>query len=741
MFPDIGDNCGSCPFCFKAIPKRKMAAHIRTHTGEKPYKCEFCPKAFSRNDKLIVHRRMHTGERPYVCFCGKSFTRQDKCKRHISTHPKSLVLQNQDKIVAPRHESMVSNIFKDEMKKEERPTNCEPLPEISCAQCDSKFSSEKLYQKHLKVHAGLKSLKDLYQCTCGREFRSVKWLKNHQTREGCTDSEDCSANAALVDNEDQSSISLSPSQIPIDDCISTNHMTLDKISKVSSVKPNPETLCNTPHEANHINNKNLPSKCQVPYITLKKECMDELDKIKSGGTIDNLANAHEDQLSSETSSNHEAGFQCDFCRKLFAKKHKMQIHRRMHTGEKPFPCHVCGKAFSRKDHMLKHINVHYKYRTQGEVQSSKSLDLETDNGHGNAPALSQPKLPLSSILSGVSIMQQEQSELQTKLAALLALSKAQEIQKNIVDATQWQNSSVNFPKSFVVEGEPVHELNSFNSCVDGILKDDKGGSNLPALKCLPSFMKSGSLLGGCVSGGLFKCSDCDQSFDKGNDFLLHYRIHKRHGNSKFTCIICGIEVWTRSKFEQHVLGHSDIETSEASATENHINSYQETSNHCVEVKGEDSSSCDVAEIQTTLEEENHHNNCEELSKYTATTMCVDDYVNFLQATKSQDQATKPLSTICCSICNKMVYECNLHRHMLVHSRIIACTLCGCSFSRNSDLKRHMKLHNREKKFPCEGCGLSFAKKDKLTIHSRKCTKSLSNSYSHLSFSSLFDSNL
>ena len=24
-----------------------------------------------------------------------------------------------------------------------------------------------------------------YQCECGREFRSLKWLENHQTREGC----------------------------------------------------------------------------------------------------------------------------------------------------------------------------------------------------------------------------------------------------------------------------------------------------------------------------------------------------------------------------------------------------------------------------------------------------------------------------------------------------------------------------------------------------------------------------
>ncbi|XP_045597301.1 uncharacterized protein [Procambarus clarkii] len=301
------------------------------------HRCPFCAKEFSKNFDLQQHIRSHTGEKPFQCIvCGRAFTQKSNVKKHMATHRvwpsgslsdtlpkdpiKKLMMSSSTIDMVPQIDLLEEGVLKEEVLVDDS---------YVCQFCGHSLDSYVELRTHMKLHAHQKVYKciqkncelafddldsfldhirthdrDLqYRChTCSKVFSSLNTLGYHQYEHSVYP---------------QSKKAIGPSYFRCTKCM----------NKYASAEALEHHLRTSSHH--------YPCKQCGKIFTSERLLRRHLHV---HGTV-NL-------------------FTCAQCSKEFKSEYSLKLHQLIHTGEKPFECHLCKTAFNRRDKLKRHMLIH-----------------------------------------------------------------------------------------------------------------------------------------------------------------------------------------------------------------------------------------------------------------------------------------------------------------------------------------------------------------------------------------------
>ncbi|XP_004865110.1 sal-like protein 2 isoform X1 [Heterocephalus glaber] len=326
---------------------------------EKPggrHKCRFCAKVFGSDSALQIHLRSHTGERPYKCnVCGNRFTTRGNLKVHFHRHREKYPHVQMNPHPVPEHLDYVITSsglpygmsVPPEKAEEEVATpggGVERKPLVASTTALSATESLTL----LSTGAGTVTAPGL---PAFNKFVLMKAVEpKNKADENTPPGGEGSAISGVAESGTATRMQLSKLVTSLPSwALLTNHF------KSTGSFPFPyvlEPLGASPSETSKL-----------------QQLVEKIDRQGAVAVASTAPGAPTTSAPAPSSSASSGPNQCVICLRVLSCPRALRLHYGQHGGERPFKCKVCGRAFSTRGNLRAHF-VGHKASPAARAQNS-----------------------------------------------------------------------------------------------------------------------------------------------------------------------------------------------------------------------------------------------------------------------------------------------------------------------------------------------------------------------------------
>ncbi|CAI9733419.1 zinc finger protein 45-like [Octopus vulgaris] len=405
-----------------------------------------------------------------------------------------------------------------------------------------------------------------------------------------------------------------------------------------------------------------------------------------------LSNSHDSNFDSKCNGSAAKSFQCKICLKQFAQRYYLQIHHRIHTGEKPFHCDLCPKQFVRKDSLQIHRRSHTGERPfQCDIClkhfAQKHYLLIHEKTHSNEKPF--------------------KCDICFKHFA----------QRHYLQVHQKTHTGQKHYECDICKEQFTHK-----DYLQIHRRSHTGEKPFQCDMCIQKFSRKDTLvIHRRIHTGEkpFECNFCHKMFAQRSKLHIHKRTHIRKKSHQ--CNVCQKQFAQRYYLHIHMQSHSDEKPFKCNYCQKPFAQKYYLHIHQRVHTGEKPFSCEVclkrfARRDTLQVHKRTHTGekpfqCEICNQLFA-------QKDKLQIHKRTHSGEKPF---CCDYCSRQFSQRNtLQLHLRIHTgeKPFKCEICHKNFAQRNYLVIHRRTHTGEKPFHCEKCGQKFARQDTLQIHLR-----------------------